>query len=397
MALMSGGTAHGDLALVGGTIVTSPDAKPIRSGVVIIRDGKIAALGTRARVRVPRSMEKLDCSEMTIAAGFWNSHVHFFQRKWADAGTIPAPELERQLQEMLTRYGFTSAFDLGSSWENTRLIRGRIESGEIEGPRIRSTGPAMLPRGSAPPELVLTVLGLMKTPLQEIADADQAASLSRRALEEGVDGIKLFASTPPAFLLPENVFQAAVREAHRKGKPAFVHPGTVAGLIEAVRGGIDIVAHTTPHTGPWDAATIGAMKDRNVALTPTLQVWRHNARHDRISMQEKLVDTATGQLRMWVKSGGTVLFGTDAGYVDYDPSEEYALMAGAGMNFRQILASLTTAPAERFGDASRLGRIAEGFEADSVVLGGDPSRDLLALTDVRYTLRAGRIIYRAGE
>jgi imidazolonepropionase-like amidohydrolase len=397
MALMSAATANGDLALVGGTIFTSPEAKPIRNGVVIIRDGRIAAAGSRTRVRVRRSMEKLDCSGMTIVAGFWNSHVHFFQRKWADAGAIPAPELERQLEEMLTRYGFTSAFDLGSSWENTRIIRDRIASGEIKGPRIRSTGPAMLPQGSAPPELVLTVLGLMKTPLYEIADVDQAAALSTKALEEGVDGIKLFASAPPAFLLPENVFQAAVRAAHRKRKPAFTHPGTVTGLLQAVRGGVDVVAHTTPQTGPWEAATIAAMKERNVALTPTLQVWKYNARHDRISTQEKLVDTAIGQLRLWVASGGTVLFGTDAGYVDYDPSEEYALMARAGMNFRQILASLTTAPAERFGESSRLGRIAEGFEADLVVLDGDPSRDLRALSDVRYTLRAGRIIHRANE
>jgi hypothetical protein len=58
----------------------------------------------------------LDCSGLTITAGFWNSHVHFFERKWANAATIPAPELTRQLQEMLTRYGFTSVFDLGSMW-----------------------------------------------------------------------------------------------------------------------------------------------------------------------------------------------------------------------------------------------------------------------------------------
>jgi imidazolonepropionase-like amidohydrolase len=49
---------------------------------------------------------------------------------------------------------------------------------------------------------------------------------------------------------------------------------------------------------------------------------------------------------------------------DYDPSDEHAFMAEAGMNFRQILASLTTAPAERFGESKRGGRIAEGYAAD---------------------------------
>jgi imidazolonepropionase-like amidohydrolase len=73
------------------------------------------------------------------------------------------------------------------------------------------------------------------------------------------------------------------------------------------------------------------------------------------------------------------------------------LMSQAGMSFRQILASLTTAPAERFGESEHLGRIATGFQGDLVVLKADPSRDLRALTAVQYTLRAGKIIYRASE
>jgi imidazolonepropionase-like amidohydrolase len=72
-------------------------------------------------------------------------------------------------------------------------------------------------------------------------------------------------------------------------------------------------------------------------------------------------------------------------------------MAEAGMSFPQILASLTTAPAERFGDANQLGRIAPGMRADLVVLKGDPARNIRALAEVKYTMRAGKIIYRSGE
>ena len=134
-----------------------------------------------------------------------------------------------------------------------------------------------------------------------------------------------------------------------------------------------------------------------MALTPTLTLWKYYARHDRISAQEKIANTAIGQLRAWLASGGTVLFGTDLGAVDYDPSEEYALMAEAGMSFRQILASLTTAPAERFGESKQLGRIAAGLQADLVVLKGDPSKNIRALAAAQYTLRAGKVIYRASE
>jgi len=72
-------------------------------------------------------------------------------------------------------------------------------------------------------------------------------------------------------------------------------------------------------------------------------------------------------------------------------------MAQAGMTFLQILASLTTAPAEQFGSTNKLGRIAAGLQADLVVLNQDPSRNIRALTSVQYTLRAGKVIYRASE
>jgi imidazolonepropionase-like amidohydrolase len=69
-------------------------------------------------------------------------------------------------------------------------------------------------------------------------------------------------------------------------------------------------------------------------------------------------------------------------------------MARAGLNFRQILATLTTAPAALFGDSERLGRIAVGFEADLVVLSGDPSRDVKGFAAVAYTVEGGNIVYR---
>ena len=187
-----------------------------------------------------------------------------------------------------------------------------------------------------------------------------------------------------------------MNEAHRLGKPAFVHPNSGADVLAALRGGADVVAHTTPRSGPWDETILTAMKERRASLTPTLAPWKYFLRHDRISTQEQLVSTALSQLRAWLAAGGTVLFGTDLGAVDPDPSEEYDLMAQAGMSFRQILASLTTAPAERFGESARMGRIAPGLQADLAVVKGDASKDVRALADVRYTLRAGQIVYSAG-
>ena len=89
-----------------------------------------------------------------------------------------------------------------------------------------------------------------------------------------------------------------------------------------------------------------------------------------------------------------MLFGTDVGYMaDYDPADEYRRMAQAGLTSMQILASLTTAPAARFKASERRGRIAPGMDADLVVLEADPAENPVNFSKVRYTLRAGRMIF----
>ena len=388
---------NGTLALVGGTIYRSPAEEPVRDGIVLIQGDKITAVGSRSSVKPPENAEVIDCSGLTITAGFWNSHVHFMERKWANVAGIPAPELDQQLQDMLTRYGFTTAFDLSSPWDNTRLLRDRIESGEVRGPRIYSTGSGLLPANPGIPESAIAFMGWTKSTQLEIGDASQAAAASKQLLDAGVDGIKLFASAPSKSTLSQDTMAAAVDEAHRVGKPVFVHPNSGADVLTAVRAGVDVIAHTTPYSGPWDESLLTAMREHRVALIPTLWIWKWYSRHDRRSTQDKIVKTETGQLHAWVASGGTVLFGTDLGAVDPDPSEEYALMSEAGMSSPQILASLTTAPAERFSESKRVGRIAPGLQADLVVLREDPAKSIRALTSVRYTMRAGKIIYRAGE
>ncbi len=382
-----------DLVLAG-TVHPAPNEAAIRDGVIVVRDGKIVAVGPRAAMQIAADAEVLE--GRAIAAGFWNSHVHFMERKWADPARIPAAELEEQLQTMLTRYGFTSVFDTGSKLANTLRLRERIESGEVRGPRIRTTGEVLNPPGGAPLDLILDVKGAMRVRLPEVANAEQALAASKALLDAGADGVKLYAATwaPPIVTLPEGAIRAAVEEAHRRGKPAFAHPSNRDGLSAAVRGGVDVLVHTAPQGGPWDETTLDAMKKARVALIPTLKLWTYELRHDRTSFRDRFTETGVGQLRAWVAAGGEVLFGTDVGYMsDYDPSDEYALMARAGMTFPQILASLTTAPAARFGDAKRLGRIAPGFVADVVVLSKDPATDVRAFAAVRYTIREGKVIY----
>jgi len=385
-------------ALVGGTVYVSPTEPPIKDGVIVVRGSSIAAVGRKGSVQLPADIEKFDCSGLTITAGFWNSHVHFVQRKWADVQTIPPAELSQQMQDMITRWGFTSVFDIGSAWENTRRLRDRVESGEIPGPRIRSTGEILFPKGGAPEPRILDVIGAMRIQFPEVKEPSEASAAARKLLDAGTDGIKVYAASLswPRVLMPQDAIEAAAREAHARGKPVFAHPQTRDGLMAAVNGGVDIVAHSIPEAGQLDEATIALMKSKGIAVIPTLKLFRYELRNDRASEREQFVKAAVDQVRAWVAAGGSVLFGTDVGYMDdYDTTEEYELMAQAGMDARQILASLTTAPAERFGDSKRVGRLQPGFAADLVVLDKDPSEDVRAFAGVRYTIRDGKVIYKA--
>jgi len=131
-----------------------------------------------------------------------------------------------------------------------------------------------------------------------------------------------------------------------------------------------------------------------MALTPTLTLWEVEFKGSDPDELKKGMGKAAQQLKAFSEAGGQVLFGTDVGYIDrFDTSEEFVWMSRAGLRFQQMLASLTTNPAQRFGDSAHSGRIAKGMDGDLVVLRADPEQDAIAFSKVRYTIRSGRVIY----
>ena len=140
------------LALVGGSVYASPDAAPLPDAVVVASNGVITAIGSRSEVQIPADARVIDCTGKTVVAGFWNSHVHFTQAVWNNAGTAPAAPLQEHMQEMLTRWGFTTVWDLGSDARDTLPLRRRVDSGEVPGPAYLS-GRQYLSRRTAIPSI----------------------------------------------------------------------------------------------------------------------------------------------------------------------------------------------------------------------------------------------------
>jgi len=159
---------------------------------------------------------------------------------------------------------------------------------------------------------------------------------------------------------------------------------------------VDILAHTIPMEYDWTPEELQRMKQQHVALIPTLSLFPDEVRKDGGSEAAKagILKGAVAQLKSYFDKGGTILFGTDVGYTQlYDTTSEYDYMLRAGMNWRDILASLTTAPATFF-KAGKTGRVVKGDAADLVVLDGDPATDVRNFAKVDYTIRAGKVIYK---
>ena len=196
--------------------------------------------------------------------------------------------------------------------------------------------------------------------------------------------------------MPLNLAQTIVAAAHHAGKPVFARVSNDEGIEVALQSGVDMLAHTTPMDDPWSSSFAQRLVAAHMALTPTLTLWDVEARKGNASPEEieKGMGKAAQQLKAFSQAEGQVLFGTDVGYIEqFDTSEEFAWTSRAGMSFQQILASLTTNPAERFGYSAHSGRIAQGMDADLVVLRADPAQVATAFSKVRHTIRGGKVVY----
>jgi imidazolonepropionase-like amidohydrolase len=388
-AACSHATAHAEtLALVGGSVYASPDAAPLPDAVVVTSGGVITAIGSRSEIRLPQDARVIDCAGKTVVAGFWNSHVHFTQAVWKNAAGAPVAPLEDHMREMLTKWGFTTVWDLGSDPDDTLALRRRIAAGEVAGPNILLAG-SIYPKGGHPVYLPAEMQ------LPEAATPDQATQMARYYLGRELDGIKLFTGAymgdKPVVNMEPATAGAAVEVAHAERKPVFAHPQNQTGVDTVIAAGVDVMAHTIPGGPVYSPEQLARFKSQGIALIPTLSLFANIPGGPALTAW--LMESGVHQLKAFSENGGVVLFGTDVGFTRlYDTTQEYELMHRA-LSERQVLASLTTNPALYFKAANK-GRVEKGFDADLAILDGDPVADVRNLARVAYTIRAGRIIYQ---
>lgn len=316
--------------------------------------------------------------------------MHLIEPKWENAAKQPSPKLAQQLQEMLTRSGFTTVVDTASDLPNTIALRNRVNRGDLPGPRILTAGTPIFPPNGIPyyvkEGLSADLIRVMAPP----ANVGETLTLVQANINGGADIIKLFTGSwitrEKVLPMPEDMAIAAVQSAHRQHRLVFSHPSNYAGLEIAIASGVDVLAHAPDDTRGIDSAVLKRATSRSMSLIPTLKLFGENGN---IAGIRRLV-------REFQQLGGRLVFGTDTGYLtDYDVSQEFDQLLRAGLSWRDVLRMLTENPVALFNDASRRGSIRPGMIADITVLGADPASDPAAFSKVRCTIRDGRVIWMA--
>jgi imidazolonepropionase-like amidohydrolase len=382
---------QGTLAIEHARIYISPTEPLIDDGSILIRDGLIAAVGTQ--IEIPAGATQIPCDHCIVTAGFWNAHVHFTEPKWAGAEWKSAATLNPQLADMFLSRGFSTVIDVGSNPADTLSIRRRVESTELSGPFIYTSGPPLYPPHGIPyylGDLPWWIRRMMHQP----KSPDEARIDVRENLNAGADVTKLFTGSWVArgrvLPMPLNIAKAAVETTHLNGKLVFAHPSNLAGTRVAIDSGVDVLAHAPDDTEGIGKALFATTVEKNMAMVPTLKMFAWTVTTDKSYMEP-----IYAEVREFHELGGTLMFGTDVGYMtDYSTDGEFEALGKCGLTTSDVLAMLTTNPAARMGVSAQKGTVTKGKLADLTILDADPAVTLTNFARVKAVVRSGRVVWQ---
>jgi imidazolonepropionase-like amidohydrolase len=385
-----------ELVISAGQVLPEPGS-PVRDGAVLVRGDKIAAVGKREDVlrQAAPGARRRDFGESTLMAGLFNSHVHLA----FDAGKDPLGGLENTTLETaaervraLLRTGVTTVRDLGDRDHLAISVRRALAERGVAAPRILAAAtPLTVPGGHC------HFFG------GETASDPEIRALIDANAEAGADVVKVMASggqlTPGGADMWESQFDArqlgvVVEHARRHGLPVAAHAHGADAIEACTEAGVATIEHCTWMTGPQRSdlrePVAKSMAARGIAACSTSsRNWRAMVER----MGDEVAQRVYGRLPWLEELGVTLIAGTDAGLpgsVFDDPVGALELYEWLGFSRTRILEIATTDSARALGLGEVTGRLAPGYDADLLVVGGDPLTTLTALNHVEFVLARGR-------
>jgi len=380
-----------------------------RDQAIVIENDKIVSVGAAKDANITGA-KVVDLSQATVLPGMIDAHTHLTMDPGHfgyDGLAISTPRealIGAKNARITLLAGFTTVRNVGAGGYSDIALRDAVNAGDIPGPRILASGPALGITGGhcdndlLPYEFHSTAEG--------VADGVEAVQHKvREVIKYGADVIKICATggvlskgdDPNASQFTLEEMKAIVADAHRLGRKVAAHAHGAQGVQLASEAGVDSIEHG--HL--MDDASIATLKKNGTYIVPTLYLmdWnRENA--DKAHLPDFLkakmaMVSAQGakNLKRAFEAGVKLAMGTDAAVYPHGlNAHELAVYVRLGMTPIQAIRTTTLNAADLLGWSDKVGSIEPGKWADIVAVDGDPLSDVAALQQVKFVMKGGEVV-----
>jgi len=412
------------IALTNARVIDGTGAAAREGQTLVIRDGRIAALGATGSVAIPEGAETIDLAGKSLLPGLVMLHEHLYY----PTGPGMYGQLGLSFLRLYLAGGVTTMRTGGNvnGYVDINLKRG-IDSGVVAGPAMDATAPYL----NGP--LQLRQLRALKGP-------DDARKMVAYWADEGATSFKAYMQITRAEL------GAAIEEAHKRGLKVTGHLCSVT-FAEAAKLGIDNLEHgflvasdfvpnkqpdvcpagsrqafdAVDPAGPVARELIRDLVARKVAITSTLTVFETSVPgrpvppgvdvlvpqlREQFERQHTAIARQTDTLRgaglnkemalelAFARAGGLLVAGTDpTGYggvlPGYSNQRALELLVEAGFTPLEAISIGTLNGAKYLGRDAQIGTVAVGKQADLMVVAGNPAARIADVRNVEIVFRLG--------
>ncbi len=393
-------------AFTGARVIDGTDRAPIDNGTILVRDGRIVAVGPAARVTVPAGAARVSLAGKTVIPGLVNAHGHVGNTDGLEQGHYSAENVARDLRTYAA-YGITTVYSLGDDQAAGFAARDAQRTPALDRARLFVAGPVLAPKSVDEARSLVDADAAMKVDIVKIRVDDNLGATPKMAPE---------------------IYRAVIAEAHKKGLRVAVHLFYLDDAKAVLDAGADFIAHSV-RDADVDDAFVAMLKRRDACYCPTLMrevstfvyestpSWFSDQfflKHADMKVVEQLkeparqaqmrnsrsaerykagLEVANRNLKKLSDAGVHIAMGTDTGpparFQGYFELMELEMMAKAGLTPRQVLASATRDAARCMKLDQEVGTLEPNKWADFVALDADPLADISNVKKISSVWIAG--------
>ncbi len=392
-----------------GALLDVTSGRLLTDTAMVIETGRITRVGPARDLPTQAGSQIIDLRQATCLPGLLDVHVHITvdpkHSGYEHLGiSVPRATVTGVKNARATLYaGFTTIRNLGATGYSDVALRDGITAGDIVGPRMLVSGPALGITGGHCDENLLAPE--FQYTDQGVADGPWAARAKvREVIKYGADVIKVCASggvlskgdRPGTAQYTFEELRAIAEEAHKLGRKAAAHAHGADSIKDAIRAGFDSVEHASF----LDEEGIRLAKERGTFLVFDLyddayilqQGPKIGMLPEFLEKERQVGATQRENFRRALRSGVRLAFGTDAGvYPHGGNGRQFAVYTSGGMTPIEAIRSATTSAAELLGWPDRVGALKPGLFADMIGVEGNPLEDISTLERVRFVMQGGYV------